>query len=572
MARRGCRALVTIASAGWLGACQTAGPPPTPSAMLASERVEPAPPVDWASAPDCRAKLALLEQMARSGGLAAGERLPIVVILPGGSGIDDWLAPPSVTVAADLPLEVHQQSDLEQLDAPCVLMIEEPRDQRVDHRLMARDTIRSFYQSGTRSERNPDYDLAQLRVRQAEREARDDDTGILGVGDPMLDLIGTLINGVVSGFNRGRGEREVEEAMLELTNTPRSLDRPVYRAYEFEQMTVRAGKEATIPIALLDRTSGRVWRAELRQRERRELAVIDGLDPRDRDYEARRAASLTRHEFERWQREPPRLELTALAASLRAASPATAPSSPTLSAATVVSIPVRRPAPAGLEPHDLDAAIPLPPRRAQHPESVAWQPPAAAPESATAQSQARAAAVVAIHADRGSGSGVYVRRDLVLTTAALVGRASVVDVVAADGARVLGLVARTDPLRNLALIQVARPGAPAALQDGPPVATGQAVEGVLHGAAGGTRSIPGRYLGSVAPAGTLAGSFAGLVYVDSPAAPERPEATPWFLGDALVALGTGAAVDEAGGARGAIAAAAMLDFLYGTGGALAALP
>jgi hypothetical protein len=70
----------------------------------------------------------------------------------------------------------------------------------------------------------------------------------------------------------------------------------------------------------------------------------------------------------------------------------------------------------------------------------------------------------------------------------------------------------------------------------------------------------------------LAGSFAGLVYVDSPAAPERPEATPWFLGDALVALSTGAAVDEAGGARGAIAAAAMLDFLYGTGGALAALP
>jgi hypothetical protein len=340
-------------------------------------------------------------------------------------------------------------------------------------------------------------------------------------------------------------------------------------------MTVRAGKEATIPIALLDRTSGRVWRAELRQRERRELAVIDGLDPRDRDYEARRAASLTRDEFERWQREPPRLELSALAASLRAASPAAAPSPPAappaFSAATVASIPDRRPAPARLEPHDLDAAILLPPRRAQHPEPAAWQPPVA-PESATAQSQARAAAVVAIHADQGSGSGVYVRHDLVLTTAALVGRASVVDVVAADGARVLGLVARTDPLRNLALIQVARPGAPAALQDGPPVATGQAVEGVLHGAAGGTRSIPGRYLGSVAPAGTLAGSFAGLVYVDSPAAAERPEATPWFLGDALIALGTGAAVDQAGGVRGAIATAAMLDFLYGTGGALAALP
>lgn len=310
MVRRECAALIALASAGWLGACQTEVPPAPP---VAQETV-PAAPVAWANAPDCQAKLGLLEQAAQSGRLGAGERVPIVVVLPASVGADDWLAPPSVTVAADLPLAVHQWSELAQLDAPCVLMIEPPRDQKVEHRLTGRDTVRSFYESGTRSERNPDYDLAQLRVRQAEREAGDDDLDILSVGDPMLDLFGTLIGSVVSGFSQGKGERELEEALLELTSTPRSRDRPVYRAYEFEQATVLAGKEATIPIALLERPSGQVWRTELRQRERREFAIIDDLDPRDRDYSDRVAAGAdtgARSDRRRWRRpggrsRPPR--------------------------------------------------------------------------------------------------------------------------------------------------------------------------------------------------------------------------------------------------------------------------
>ena len=50
--------------------------------------------------------------------------------------------------------------------------------------------------------------------------------------------------------------------------------------------------------------------------------------------------------------------------------------------------------------------------------------------------------------------------------------ASVVDVLTVDGARVLGLVARADPVRDLALVQVARPGPPVMLHDGPPLSSG----------------------------------------------------------------------------------------------------
>ena len=337
MARRCSLALALLTAAGFGRRLPGAGAaaPAAPAAV----RAAPAPaavaaPIAWASAPDCQAKLQLLEQAVEAGGLPAGERPPIAVVLPGDGRGWDWLALPSVKIAADLPLEVHERDSAAQLEAPCLLMIEQPRDQRVGHRLIGRDSVRSFYQSGVRRERNPEYDAAQLRLRQAERAAKDDGLGILKVGDPMLDLFGAVIGGFVAGFNEGSGDGQIAEAMDELIATPRSRELPTYRAYEFERTTVLAGKEATVPIALLERASGRIWRAELRQRERRELAVVEGLDPRDRDYEGHSAASLTPDEFERWLDEPPRLQLSAITAALRDVAPATAPDAPRVAATT----------------------------------------------------------------------------------------------------------------------------------------------------------------------------------------------------------------------------------------------
>ncbi|MCE3249454.1 MAG: hypothetical protein K0R41_3279 [Geminicoccaceae bacterium] len=255
------RVTFRLAAALALGAC-AAAPEPPPEALAAPRAAVPpqTPPIAWAAAPDCQGKLALLDEAARAGRLGPAERPPFAVVLPGVSGSLDWLAPPSVTVTADLPLEVHEHRDAGRLTAPCLLLIEPARDQRVGHRLVGRGLVRSLYQNGLRSERNPDYDAAQLRVRQAEREAKEDGPDILKVGDPMLDVFGLLIGGVLSGFSQGSSERALDEALSELAATPRSRDRALYRPYEFEQTTVVAGKEATIPVASGARSrSSRVW-------------------------------------------------------------------------------------------------------------------------------------------------------------------------------------------------------------------------------------------------------------------------------------------------------------------------
>jgi hypothetical protein len=152
-------------------------------------------------------------------------------------------------------------------------------------------------------------------VRDAERDGSKRGPGILRVGDPMLDLVGLLVGGVIATFG-DLGADDLDDAVAELKETPRSRDRPVYRAYQFERSTVRAGKEAIIPVALRDLRRGRIWRTELRQREMRQFAVLEGLDPRDRDYDQHRAGAFSWREFEHWQRQPPTLPLSALVAAL----------------------------------------------------------------------------------------------------------------------------------------------------------------------------------------------------------------------------------------------------------------
>ena len=151
----------------------------------------------------------------------------------------------------------------------------------------------------------------------------------------------------------------------------------------------------------------------------------------------------------------------------------------------------------------------------------------------------RTASIVRINAGARTGSAVYVRPDLVLTTAALVAGSAVVEIATADGTRVLGLVARTDQARNLALVQVARPGPPVAVYDGP------AGRGRRFGRGdrtdrgrrrpGDARPIPRRR----AVPGPTGATSVDLAKVDARAPPVQPDGLPWFLGDRVIAVGTG---------------------------------
>ena len=313
--------LAGLAPAGLIAAClagpsaddehdgPTAAEMPVQSAALA--------PIDW-SRGDCLSQLRTLQQAASDGRLGPADRPPFAVQLVAAPG--EWLdAVPQLPIEADLPLAIDDAGPAG--GARCVLRIGPARDQDAAHRAVDIQDVRSAYQSSSRSERNPDYDAAQMALREAKQDANGGHR-VVRVGDPLLDLVGTAVGGLIGTVDHGLRQQDVDEAAAALATTPRSHDRPVYRPYSFERVVVRAQKQAVVPVALLD-GSGRELRAtELRQSERRELFVLRGLDPRDRDYEQHRSSSMSEAELARWARTPPALRLSSVAVALTEGAPA----------------------------------------------------------------------------------------------------------------------------------------------------------------------------------------------------------------------------------------------------------
>jgi hypothetical protein len=321
---------------------------------------------------------------------------------------------------------------------------------------------------------------------------------------------------------------------------------------------------------------------------------------------------VSRQDFEHWQNEPPQLGLSVIVAALRDAPAAPGPDSmsaaldqieaPLTSAAAPSAAVGPSPGPA-LEPAadrtashrpawPADASHPpadlddrsAPPARTEgvvaaataagEPLADAGGGPLPAPGAGPAVmpgTDPRVASIVRVDAGARTGSAVYIRSDLVLTTAELVAGSVVVGVATADRTRVLGLVARTDQARNLALVQVARPGPPAAVYDGPPVESGGPIEGIALAEQAGVVVTPGRYRGPGAVPGATGPASAERAQVEVRAPPAQPEALPWFLGDRVIALGTSGPVGSGRSLLSAVQASDIRAFLYGATGALAEL-
>lgn len=348
----------------------------------------------------------------------------------------------------------------EETTKPCAIRVGEMHKHKAEHRVLDRERVRSSYQSGSHMEKNPAYEAAQARLRQAEKASKPGKSSIISVGDPLIDLFGTLIGGAITGVGQwGEGD-QVEEAIDGLMATPRSIEHPKYRSYHFERTNIRASKEAVIPVTMTDRQLQQSWRISLQRREIRDLAILDGLDRQDRDYANHRESSMTDQEFRQWQDEPPELPLDDVIASLL-----TAPVSSSVDRVANLEKPAdqreKSRADAGSSADNFFDAAALPRASFGEPLITGRQ---TLLKPARSEVVAKASIVQIVDGDR-RGQGVYVAPVFVLTTSNLVEGRGLIDVENGDGGSVLGLVATVDRSRGLALIQVPRPGRAAILDD-----------------------------------------------------------------------------------------------------------
>lgn len=409
--------------------------------------------IDWAAAPDCQGKLELLQQGMIAGRIDTLEATPFTLIsdrsFPSFDGrlgsSQPWL-----------------QAQHEALDDPakrCVIRLGKARDHKTEQRLLGRERVRSSFQNGSRREKNPAYEAAQARLRQAERASKPGKSSIISVGDPLIDLIGTVIGGAITGVRQWGAGDPVEEAIDALVATPRSIEQPMFRSYHFERVRFRASREAVMPVILTDRTTQQSWRISLKRRENKDIAVLDGLDRQDRDYAEHRDNSMTDQEFRQWQANSPDLPLEDMIASLiRAPSASSVDRIASLDAADDGQAPLE-------EDADLDAAA-LPSASLRH-AVVSDRLPGTGLSGVFAGPPATLEiSLVEIVGNDRRGQGVYVAPNFVLAGSELVEGRGLIDVEDGHGTKVLGLVAAMDRSRGLALIQVPRTGMPVSLHVG----------------------------------------------------------------------------------------------------------
>ena len=431
---------------------------------------EPAAPgIDWATESDCQGKLRLLQAGLANGSIESLDTTPFALVsdqTP--SGRNEW---------SGFGQRGHQAQDSDHDDAVkrCVIRAGRASDQKTEHRVLAQEQVRSSYQSGSRGEKNPAYEAAQARLRQAERASKPSKSPIITVGDPLIDLVGTLVGGAITGVGQWGAGDGVEEAIDALMATPRTIEQPVYRPYQFERTRIRASREATMPVMMTDRQLGESWRVLLKRREVRDLAVMEGLDRQDRHYAEHRENSMTDQEFSQWQTEPPELPLDDMIAGLL-----DAPSTSLSDRIAGIDRRVDRGARFAAD-NMLDAAA-LPKTSSRNPPVSAGRPGVRPSDVMQRSLDAAQESLVDIVATDHREKGVYVAPTFVLTTSDLVENLGLVDVRDRRGGSVLGLVAAVDRGLGLALIQVPHAGRPVRLVDGPWSMAGRLPSGVTPAA------------------------------------------------------------------------------------------
>ncbi len=348
--------------------------------------------------------------------------------------------PPALTVVTLGPLEVAGAAESGGDAARCRLLVGGLEIREVRREPGGILTLEGERTTGTRRRPNPEHRRLVRELRRLERKA-ERGTRLSRTGDPAVDIVGTLLSGVLDLLRRGERERTRAELEARLARTPRSVEEPVLVRERFAAEITRLERRGRVVVVLWDAATGRAWRARVPFRERRILArPLDGRNDRRPPPGITLVAT---GDDTNGQDPPPRLSLGELLAGLR---PALATPGELVGLADIETA--------------LRAAAVLPaagrPRGPEADAGTGGIPVEALPVRVHP-------AVVQVGEGEGTRAlGFYVASDRVLTLTRALPAGSLVPVETGDGRRLYGLVDARDEALGLALLWVPRPGPPLA--------------------------------------------------------------------------------------------------------------
>ncbi|MFT5438782.1 MAG: serine protease Do [Alphaproteobacteria bacterium] len=428
-------------------------------------------------------------------------------------------------VKIDIPVNVAK-ADLDQLltnrtveDADYLIVFDVALAKTRRH-IATKKRMPSKFVAAFRTQPNPEYNLAQNQVNQAQIGIQSAAMNSMSASAQFCQGLGCIakaLSQIAAGVAENEAKKNLEASMSGLQSTPMTIEVPVYQNYHFDRATVKATKLMTVRYYVIDRPAKKYFKSTFDVEEKKTFEVTYSVHDKDPDKASHLLNVDTDKTVVAWEEAAASINLSQLVDHYLKNKKRSKP---------------------------LQSLIALR-REMLSDKNVALAKYAATQFDARPLNDPRFSSVVVVYPTnkgrRSLGSGFFVTPDAVLTNWHVVKDATFVELKRYDGQETFGKVIGSDLIRDLALIKVQSRGKPVRFYKKKILDLGATVEAIGH-PKGLEFSITRGVVSGLRRIGTVilekgGGKKTLFIQTDAPVNPGN-SGGPLFLGNKVVGVNT----------------------------------
>jgi len=179
---------------------------------------------------------------------------------------------------------------------------------RTDDAVIHREKVNSKYVADTRSDPNPEYEIARFNVTQAQNNLANAQRQSSNnpYASPMANLIGTIAQGAaVIAHNNN-----YTKAMAILNSTPQFIEKPIYKAYEFSKLQIDISKNLLANYYIIDFKKNIFFKSSFKINKNQSFNLALNVNNEDTRREEIRGYTNSEDEVSKWEKESVSISLS----------------------------------------------------------------------------------------------------------------------------------------------------------------------------------------------------------------------------------------------------------------------
>lgn len=184
---------------------------------------------------------------------------------------------------------------------------------RTNREITSYEKVQSEFQSGTKTVQNPDYNIAQNEVNNAQLKVQSATMNAASVDAQYCygaGCFGKALSQLAAGIAKGEAQDTLKQAMASLQSTPMTLDKPVYTPYKFRRAAIDVTKEATVNYYVIDRTENKYLRDTFDAKQSRSFKVAYNLHENDKSRSSHLSTSDTEEDVVKFEEDEISVQLS----------------------------------------------------------------------------------------------------------------------------------------------------------------------------------------------------------------------------------------------------------------------